>query len=221
MSAGYGKRFYGNAYNFSLQHKIKRWTNSMSYSEEIDSFDRSFFSSEEVGQFYCLNPDATSLADCIVTTGDEVNFSNANLLTINQLVPQQESEVSLDKNYSWDSNLELPRSSVKFRLASQSRRNLVDSDRNRRREATLTLAKKFGRYSSLSLEVDFDKVEFISAGSGLDRLDYYHNYKLRWDGRLTRELDWYLELAKYDKNSTDITQSFDEARVSLGIAKAI
>ena len=37
------RRFYGDAYNFSLSHKLDKFTNLIRYSEEITNFDREFF----------------------------------------------------------------------------------------------------------------------------------------------------------------------------------
>ncbi len=39
----YTKRFYGDAYYFSLTHKTKKITNTIEYSEELVGFDREFF----------------------------------------------------------------------------------------------------------------------------------------------------------------------------------
>nr|WP_086939950.1 outer membrane beta-barrel protein [Thaumasiovibrio occultus] len=38
----YGQRVYGNAYDFSLTYLSRRWMNEISYTEEINSFDRDF-----------------------------------------------------------------------------------------------------------------------------------------------------------------------------------
>ncbi len=39
----YTKRFYGDAYDFSLTHSNRRWTNSISYTEEVTNYERDLF----------------------------------------------------------------------------------------------------------------------------------------------------------------------------------
>lgn len=39
----YTQRFYGDAYDFSLTHSNRRWTNSIRYSEEVTNYDRDLF----------------------------------------------------------------------------------------------------------------------------------------------------------------------------------
>lgn len=39
----YTQRFYGDAYDFSLIHSNRRWTNTISYTEEVTNNDRNFY----------------------------------------------------------------------------------------------------------------------------------------------------------------------------------
>ncbi|WP_165314145.1 TIGR03016 family PEP-CTERM system-associated outer membrane protein [Vibrio ziniensis] len=39
----YTRRFYGDAYNLSLTHSNRRWTNTISYTEEVTNYDRDLY----------------------------------------------------------------------------------------------------------------------------------------------------------------------------------
>jgi len=43
LVAGFSQRFFGNSYNLDFQHRTKRLTNSISYSENLEAFDRNNF----------------------------------------------------------------------------------------------------------------------------------------------------------------------------------
>lgn len=54
LSASYSKRFFGNSYNIRLQHRTKRLTNTVTYDETLEVFDRNNF--EQVGLGSNLEP---------------------------------------------------------------------------------------------------------------------------------------------------------------------
>lgn len=43
LTFDFTRRFYGDAYDFSLSHRSRKMTNSISYSEQLVGFDREFF----------------------------------------------------------------------------------------------------------------------------------------------------------------------------------
>lgn len=43
LTFDFTRRFYGDAYDFSLRHQSRKVTNSITYSEELTGFDREFF----------------------------------------------------------------------------------------------------------------------------------------------------------------------------------
>ncbi len=47
LTAGYSQRFFGDSYNLAIQHRTKRLTNSISYDESLEIFDRNNY--EQVG----------------------------------------------------------------------------------------------------------------------------------------------------------------------------
>ncbi len=48
LELGYSQRFFGDAYHFSLEHKNKRLSNNISYTEAINAFDRNQFFEGEI-----------------------------------------------------------------------------------------------------------------------------------------------------------------------------
>jgi len=47
----YKKRFYGDAYDFSLSHRNRRLTNTISYNEEITNYDRTYYlEGDDIGE---------------------------------------------------------------------------------------------------------------------------------------------------------------------------
>ncbi|MBD1390527.1 TIGR03016 family PEP-CTERM system-associated outer membrane protein [Neiella sp. HB171785] len=54
IKGSYSKRVFGNSYDVLIQHKSKRMTNTVRYSEELTSFERDFFVEDEIIEDYSL-----------------------------------------------------------------------------------------------------------------------------------------------------------------------
>lgn len=65
LTAGYSQRFFGDSYNLDLKHKTKRLTNTVSYDESLEVFDRNNFEQIDIGTFWCpSNIDITNISQC-------------------------------------------------------------------------------------------------------------------------------------------------------------
>ena len=40
LAAGYSQRFFGKSYNLDLQHSSRRFSNTITYDETLEAFDR-------------------------------------------------------------------------------------------------------------------------------------------------------------------------------------
>ena len=94
LTLGYSQRFFGEAYNLNLQHRTKRFTNSISYSESLQVFDRNTFQE--------TTPDTPELIE-----SNEYSL-NKNIAWSSQLQLSRTSfilNVSADEKTSLDTNI--------------------------------------------------------------------------------------------------------------------
>lgn len=61
LTLGYSQRFFGDSYNLNFSHRTRRLTNSISYNEDIEVFDRNSFQSNTPDDTQLVESDEFSL----------------------------------------------------------------------------------------------------------------------------------------------------------------
>jgi len=55
LTIGYTQRFFGDSYNFNFNHRTKRLTNSITYDESLEVFDRNSYQEDTTGNLELVN----------------------------------------------------------------------------------------------------------------------------------------------------------------------
>ncbi len=53
LSAGFSQRFFGDSYELDIKHRTKRLTNTVTYNESLEVFDRNNYEQIDIGVFWC------------------------------------------------------------------------------------------------------------------------------------------------------------------------
>jgi hypothetical protein len=185
LSAGYSKRFFGDSYDFSFNHRNRRLTNNISYNESLESFDRNNFQAEDDGL--------------------ELIESN---------------EFSLNKRLSWQSTLQLSRTSFGIIISTNERTGLEKDVVDNYLNAGLTITRTISPKSSLSLSTTFRFNEFDKDNpEGSRQTDYYRTNMMTYSKNLALSLFTSFALQHVNRDSTIDKYSYDEMRAVINITK--
>jgi len=220
LVAGYNKRFFGDSYNFDFQHKTRRITNKISYTESLSVFDRSNYQ-EATSEFWCPsenfegNPD-----DCFPVNQPPDNQGDYQLIPVSSLVLIENNEYSLNKRLSWSSILQLSRTSFTLNIATNNRESLESNIFDDYYDASLTINRKISPRSNLVISGSFRHTIFDKNNpEGINQEDYYRTVSSTYSINLASSLLSNFTLRYIDRESTNARYSYDEIRASLHIKK--
>lgn len=217
IEASFGERFYGESYGLDIRHRNRRLTNTISYVEDVRTFTRSNIELVSQGVFWCPTGfiDSTS---CYVQPGDDFNFDDFVLVTLNDFNVIEDDQYSLNKVASWDSTLTLPRTTFTVVLKHHDRENLETRESDNSINAELRMSRKVSGYSDIDLNVQFTE-ENYSIDTDNERLDQYRRYSLVYNRKLNDKLNAKLGIMHTNRQSNDATLNYKESRLFLSVVK--
>jgi uncharacterized protein (PEP-CTERM system associated) len=93
----YGKQAYGDAYELDIKYRLKSFSSSLSYTEEITTFARLGLVSESLGFFVC-NIGSSELSDCFQPESIQYELQpGEEIMSYNGLTTDITNEVILTK----------------------------------------------------------------------------------------------------------------------------
>jgi hypothetical protein len=175
LTLGYSQRFFGEAYNLSFQHRTKRLTNSISYDESLQVFDRNTF--QETTQD---NPELVESNE--YSLNKSLNWSSQLQLsrTSFALGVSANERTSLETNIvddTFNANISVTRtisakSSLSLTMAFNS--SIFDKDKpagSRQEDYYRTISANFTRNIAPSLSSNFT-VRHVNRDSTIDSFSY-------------------------------------------------
>lgn len=217
LNASYTSRFYGDAYTLNLSHRSKRLTNTISYNESLDAFDRLSFRSELQGTYWCPDSEDIVLSECLLNEGQ--NLDDYVLINFyrNELVESE--EFVLTKSLSWQSEFKFPRSKLGLNTTAYERESLttlvVDENITGRLFATHDLTRNV----SATLAFDYNDTLYDRDQLVRYQQDYYRQYSLNISRTMPQNLFGELYLRYLNRSSTRIDRNYDESRIGFTIRK--
>ena len=222
LEASYSKRFFGDSYALDFTHKLRRLTNSISYTEKVEAFDRNTYQQVLLGNFWCpvdANID-NDISACFVAANDNVNFDNYQLVSLLDQELVEGNEFSLNKVLSWQSELRLARTTFTFTLNNFKRESLTTDRIEKNLTSSLTLSRRISGKSDIKLSINFTRRKFDSNNiEGNGQEDYYRTISTTYSKKLASSLAADLSLRYLNRDSTTTFRSYNEARVVFNIQK--
>jgi|GEM_PF-740677 len=221
LIAGYSQRFFGDSYNFDFQHKTKRLTNSISYSESLEAFNRNSFSDVDLGLYWCpLNGFIGGVSQCFPQSQPPVNINDYQLRAISELQPVNSQEFSLQRNLAWSSELQLARTSFSFNLNGYEREGLESGVKDDNLNASVKITRTPSPKSEFSITADFRYSIYDKDNpNGARQEDYYRTFSANYTRTLATSLYSSFTLRHINRNSNFLRFTYDEVRVILNITK--
>lgn len=219
LEASFSERFYGDSYGLDFSHRNKRLTNNITYSESVQTLTRNNYVPEVIGLFWCpANTTINSIADCLVQNGDNIIPENYQLSSLSQFNLVEDNVFSLNKDLSWRSELELPRTSFILDAGIEKRENLDNRIKDENSKVSFSVSRKISGKSNLNLVLSYTRTN-LQLDTPQERKDQYRRYKISYQKSLNSKLSFDVELSYLDRSSSDLTLNYEEGRVSAKITK--
>jgi len=222
LTAGYSKRFYGNSYNLTFSHQLKRLTNSISYNETISAFERDRFQRVLIGTYLCPTTPSSGVvtSSCILTDNQNVVPVDSQLVNLFDQELVEGSEFSLNKTLNWQTQLKLSRTTLSLNISANERESLTSGQIDSRLNASLSVSRKVSGISDVTISGNFKHEELNKENpdsSGQD--DYYRTISASYNRKLASSLSASFSLQYLDRNSSSITRTYSESRAVINLTK--
>ncbi|WP_159816923.1 TIGR03016 family PEP-CTERM system-associated outer membrane protein [Colwellia sp. 20A7] len=220
LTAGYSQRFFGDSYNLNFQHRTKRLTNTITYDESLEVFDRNNFQQIDLGAFWCpTGSTIANIANCFAQT-EQPNDSGFQLTNFFYLEPVESNEFSLNKRFAWNSKLQLARTSFTF-SASGSRRESIESEVvDDTLSASFTINRRISGRSELTLLAKYDNNIYDKNNpAGSRQEDDYRTLSATYTKDLASSLSTHFTLQRVNRDSTIEQYTYNELRAIINVTK--
>ena len=175
LTFGYSQRFFGDSYNFAFQHKNRRLTNSITYDESLQLFDRNSYQEVAPGDLelienndFTLNKRLTwssQLQLSRTSFGLSISSNERTNLETNVVDDTFNTSISVTRNVS-------PKSS--FTLSSEYNYSIYDKDRtsgSRQEDYYRLISANYTKNLAAALSLQFT-LRHLNRDSNIDRFSY-------------------------------------------------
>lgn len=218
LKASYSKRFFGDSYEVDFSHRIRRVTNTISYQETIEIFDRNSY--QEVNSIIWCPNSAAGINDCL-PLGEEPNDSSGyTSVPVTTLELIENNEFSLNRRLAWKSQLALARTTFILDLSNRERESLSTSVVDDYLNARFSVNRRMSAKSNMTVSVDYNKNTFDKNRPGGPRQeDTYKTLSATYKRSLASSLATFVTLQYLDRLSNVERYTYNEARVSINLTK--
>ncbi len=220
LSASYNQRFFGDSYNLDIKHRTRRLTNTVSYNETLEVFDRDNYEQVGIGTFWCpSNSVIESISQCFVQS-EQPSSNNFQLLNLFSLEPVESNEFSLNKRFAWASILQLSRTSFAINTSASRREGIESSVVDDTLSASLTIKRKISGKSNLTLLAKYDYLIFDKNNPDDSRQeDHYRTFSATYTKNLASSLSTHFTLQQVSRDSNVEQHTYTEVRAIINITK--
>ncbi len=221
LVAGYNQRFFGESYNLDFKHKTKRLTNSVSYNESLQAFDRNSFQRNDLGAFWCPIENFTGeTSQCSPQDEPPVDIESYQLLGFSELELITNTEFLLYKRFAWSSKLQLSRTSFAINVSAYRREGLESNVIDDNLDTSLVIERKVSAKSTFSLSGNFRYSIFDKENpEGSRQEDYYRTISASYKRKLASSLSSNFSIQHVNRSSTVERYSYEELRAIINITK--
>ncbi|MGB1262252.1 MAG: TIGR03016 family PEP-CTERM system-associated outer membrane protein [Cognaticolwellia sp.] len=226
LEASFSERFYGNSYGLDFTHRNRRLTNTVSYVEYIQTLTRNNFIPSTLGFYFCPSDSITLIDECTLENGNIIFPDNPNnpddqgyfIFPVQEFTLVEDNVFSLNKTFTWNSTLALPRTTVNFNANRQRRDNLETRIEDERSVASINLKRKISGRSSVDLDLSYTETN-LQINTESERMDRYRRYQLRFEKSLNSALSFNVAVSYLNRSSDSAVLNYEEGRVTAKVTK--
>jgi len=220
LSASYSQRFFGDSYSLDLNHRTKRLTNSITYNENIEVFDRNNFEQIDLGLFWCPNDAELSDINQCFSQAERPSDGEYLLGSFFKLEPVESNEFSLNKTLAWATTLQLARTSFTFNSSATRREALETKIIDDTLSASISIDRKISGKSNLTFLAKFDYRLFDKENANSrQQEDYYRTISTTYTKSLASSLSGHFTIQHVNRSSTSAQYDYEEIRAIINVTK--
>ncbi|WP_448212525.1 TIGR03016 family PEP-CTERM system-associated outer membrane protein [Colwellia sp. MEBiC06753] len=219
--ASYNQRFYGDSYGLNISHRNKRLTNSISYNETVQAFQRDFFETFIIDTLFCPIDQPLVAENCLASLDNVSDPDQYTELALLGVRPIEDDQFSLFKTLSWNTSLALPRTTLSMTISGNQREDLNTGDTQEFNSINLSAKRRVNQRSDINISWQFTRNEYFTLQDdiGDQRNDYYRSYNLGYSRQLGETLSLDFNLRHLVRDSNRDGRSYDETRATLSVKK--
>ncbi len=219
LEASYSERFYGDSYGFNLQHRNRRLSNTVDYTESVQTLTRNNYIPVVLGFFWCpADTVVNAISDCIVQDGTTIAPEGYQLNTFSNFELAEDAFFSLNKNLSWNSTLTLPRTTFTLIARKENRENLDTRIEDDNSYISVSIKRRVSGRSNVNLQMSYTDTN-LQIDTEQERQDKYRRYQVGYEKSLNSTLSFNIDFSYVNRTSNDFTLNYKEGRVSAKITK--
>ena len=221
MSAGYSKRFFGDSYDLNIKHTTKRLTNTVTYNETLEVFDRNNYQQVPLGIFWCpSNSSIEGISPCFSSSEPPLGLDDYQLVSLFNLEPIESNEFSLNKRFAWSSQLQLARTLFAIDTSASRRESLETNIVDDNLSASFTVKRKISGKSDLTFLAKYNYLIFDKENpTGSRQEDHYKTISAIYTKALASSLSTNFTIQHVNRDSTIEQYTYDEIRAIINITK--
>lgn len=202
-----------------FSHRTRRLTNTISYHETVEVFDRNSYREVSVGEIWCPE-NATDINACL-PLGQSPDDNNGFVsIPLTSLVLEENNEFTLNKRLAWQSQLALARTTFTLDLSNRDRESLSTGIIDNYLDARFSITRRMSARSDIIFSVNYNKNIFDKdRPDGPRQEDTYKTLSSTYNRSLASSLNAFLTLQYLDRESNFERFTYTEARASINLTK--
>jgi uncharacterized protein (PEP-CTERM system associated) len=215
LNAGVSQRFFGDSFNFNLSHQNKRLSNTISYNESVQVFTRDGLGvriNGELCSFSDINLDCNALLQQSIIDNPQQPIPSLEIT--------EDESFSLYKTFTWNSTLNLRRTTLTLDVNRSDRTNLSTPFKTLIKSIDFNASRQVSRYSNFDFSVTYTNNNLL-IGSPSEREDQYRYYRMSYNRELNDKLTFDVSLSHLNRTSNDVEFMYKENRISLELKKVL
>lgn len=219
--AQYNQRFFGDSYNIQISHRTRRLTNTFSYVEQLEAFERDNFETFVRETLFCPIGQPFEQENCLLTDENIDDLSQFFQLEQLGLRPVEDNQFSINKSYTWNSELKLSRTTFTLNVSGNERENLNRGNIDKYFNTSLTAKRRMSGRSNLSVSWRFNETNFntTNIGDALSQKDYYRTINATYDRKMNNTITADIGVEYRNRSSDRNNRDYEETRIMLTIKK--
>jgi len=214
-----GKRFYGDYYDMLFKYRLKRFSATLSYHEEISSYNISLFNSTPAGSLICPSDSNFNPNDCYFSSSlNPILEPDQQFFNFNAISSEESQRTTLDKRLS--STITYTKRRVNL-VANFTRSIKSDLEtQNERHDSTIiiTAGYRLNKRSNISLTLSYlDSTSDKNQPSQSKTKDT--TLSVSYTRKLAKDAVGFISFSRSHRNASGSLNSYDENRILISLNK--
>jgi len=214
-----GKRFYGDYYDILFKYRLKRFSTTLTYHEEISSYNISLFKSTPAGSLICPSDNDFNPNECYFSSSLNPTLEpGQQFFDFNVLSPEESQRTTLDKRLS--STITYTKRRVNL-VANFTRSIKSDLEtQNERHDSTIiiTAGYRLNQRSNISLTLSYlDSTSEKNQPTQSKAKD--QTLSVSYTRKLAKDAIGLISFSRFHRNASGSLNSYDENRILISLDK--